>query len=77
MDDFSDLPMRYRTMPPGELLTEDRARRMSLTATFVTVAIGAGLLYLFWSTEREDAPRRRAKLERARAELRRQRRQAP
>ena len=73
MDDFRDLPPRYRTMPAGELLSADAAHRASVTASVVALAAAGALAYLMWSGGKMDSARRRAALDEARAVLRRRR----
>jgi uncharacterized protein HemX len=71
VDGFRDLPERYQSMPAGDLISEQGARRTSLAATAVFVVLALGLGYAVWSTERVEAPRRRAALDAARAAARR------
>lgn len=74
-DDFRDLPERYRSMPAGDLILADQTTNTSLGITAGVLVFGAALLWVFYSAEKQDAPRRRAALDAARQELsRRQRR---
>jgi len=73
VEDFSDLPARYRTMPSGELLTAEQAHGASGIATAVFVVAAAVMAYWVITSEKTEAPRRRRAIAAARAELARRR----